>query len=58
MIKVTRKDKIEPKKDQYPCLMVSDNCDTVVLMTEKGKGTVVDGKGGMFHEVLSLRNSD
>lgn len=55
MIKSTRKNKpTQSSKDKYPCLLESTTKEsgTVVLMTEKGKGTIVSGNGTTFFNTV------
>ncbi len=51
MIKSTKEDKAaQPNKDKYPCLMVSVDSDSlVILMTKSGEGMIVSGRGDSFY---------
>ena len=50
MIKSTKRDKTAPSKDKYPCLMVSKDKDSlIILMTQSGKGMIVSGNGEGFY---------
>ena len=56
MIKVTRKDKVQPpKKDKYPCLMMG-NAGSIVLMTSAvngmGEGVLLEVDNGISRQYL------
>ena len=50
MIKITKKASKSIKKDEYPCIVeAKDSSGTIILMTERGKGVILEGKGTTFY---------
>ena len=57
MITSTRKDKVTPKKNKYPCLMIGLAGSMVIMLSddgEFGRGTLVQSPTSVGHRELYL----